>query len=43
MKLVEKIFFNDSGGGSVGGPKIQNEKVESDAKKRKIKEIMMFK
>lgn len=33
--------LNDSRGGSVGGPKIQNQKVESDAKKEK--KTVMFK
>lgn len=39
-KVGRKDVLNDSGGGSVGGSKIQNEKSEPDAKKRKT---MMFK
>lgn len=40
-----KDFKNDSGGGSVGGPKIQNEEVESEffkKEKRNKKKAMMF-
>lgn len=34
-EVDRKDVLNDSGGGSVGGPKIQNEKAESDAKKKR--------
>lgn len=40
-EVGRKDALNDSRGGSVGGPKIQNQKVESDAKKKK--KTVMFK
>lgn len=40
-EVGRKDALNDSRGGSVGGPKIQNQKVESDAKKEK--KTVMFK
>lgn len=35
-EVSRKDALNDSRGGSVGGPKIQNEKVEFDAKKKTV-------
>lgn len=35
-EVSRKDALNDNRGGSVGGPKIQNEKVEFDAKKKTV-------
>ena len=39
-EVGRKDALNDSRGGSVGGPKIQNQKVESDAKKEKDRKLL---